>query len=137
VVILGWLHLLSWGERDRFASSAARISWLLGGGKGLELVQRVDGGAVGALVALALSPVGLAGSYIILVAAAVSCALLITETSFGAMAGRVRDRSRQIAEIMAEREAARVAARDAAASARQSMPMHEPRPAAARRKGPF
>src|SRR5689334_13816541 len=105
VVILGWLHLLSWGESDRFSTSAARLSCLIGAGRHSVLVDRVDGGLVGAVVTLVLSPVGLAGSYIVLVAAAVSCGLLITETSFGTMAGRVRDRSRRIAEIMAEREA--------------------------------
>src|SRR5438445_6621358 len=137
LVILGWLHLLSWGEQDRFATSAARISCLLGASKHPALAERVDGGLVGALVTLALSPVGLAGSYIVLVAAAVSCGLLITETSFGAMAGRVRDRSRRIAEIIADREAARLAAQDAAHEARQAMPMHQPRPSSSRRKGPF
>lgn len=137
VVILGWLHLLSWGDRDRFVSSAARLACLLGSAKSLDLVQRVDGGLIGAFVTLALSPVGLAGSYIVLVAAAVSCALLITETSFGTMAGRVRDRSRRIAEILEEREAARLAAQEAAMEIRQSMPMHQPRPTASRRKGPF
>jgi DNA segregation ATPase FtsK/SpoIIIE, S-DNA-T family len=137
LVVLGWLHLLSWGERDRFVTTAARMSWLLGAGKGIDLVQRVDGGLVGAMVTAALSPVGLAGAYIVLVAAAVSCALLITETSFGTMAGRVRERSRRIAEIMAEREIARQEAQEAAAAAREAMPMHDPRPKAARRKSPF
>jgi S-DNA-T family DNA segregation ATPase FtsK/SpoIIIE len=133
LVILGWLHLLSWGERDRFASSAARLAWLLGSGKGLEVVQRVDGGIIGGIITAALAPVGVAGSYIVLIAAAVSCALLITETSFGTMADRVRDRSRRIAEIMAEREAAREAAQEA----RSERPMHQPRPASVRRKSPF
>src|SRR5262249_42307828 len=117
--------------------SAARLSYLIGAGHHSALVERVDGGLVGALVTLVLSPVGLAGSYIVLVAAAVSCGLLITETSFGTMAGRVRDRSRRIAEIMAEREAARQAAHEAAEAARQSIPMHQPRPSSARRKGLF
>jgi S-DNA-T family DNA segregation ATPase FtsK/SpoIIIE len=136
-VVLGWLHLLSWGEGSRFASSAARIACLLGSRKHMEFVQRVDGGFVGGLVTLLLSPVGLAGSYIVLVAAGISSALLLTETSFGAMAGRMRDRSRRIAEIMVEREAARQEAHEAAMAARQSMPMHQPRPATVRRKGPF
>ena len=96
LVILGWLHLLSWGEHDRFVTSTARVSWLLGSAKSLALVERVDGGLIGALMTMALSPVGLAGSYIVLIAGAVCCALLITETSFGTMAGRVRDRSRRI-----------------------------------------
>jgi DNA segregation ATPase FtsK/SpoIIIE, S-DNA-T family len=137
LVILGWLHLLSWGERDRFASSAERLAWLLGSGKAFDVVQRVDGGLVGGIITAALAPVGVAGSYIVLIAAAVSCALLITETSFGTMADRVRDRSRRIAEIMAEREAAREAAQEAAEEARSQRPMHQPRPAAVRRKSPF
>jgi S-DNA-T family DNA segregation ATPase FtsK/SpoIIIE len=137
LVILGWLHLLSWGERDRFASSAARMAWLLGSGKGLDVVQRVDGGLVGGVITAALAPVGLAGSYIVLIAAAVSCALLITETSFGTMADRVRDRSRRIAEIMAEREAAREVAQEAAEESRSSRAMHQPRAASMRRKSPF
>src|SRR5205814_7193446 len=97
-------------------------SCLLGSGKHLALVDRVDGGLIGALVTMALSPVGLAGSYIVLIAAAVSCALLVTETSFGTMAGRVRDRSRRIAAIMAEREEARQTAHAAAEAAREAMP---------------
>jgi S-DNA-T family DNA segregation ATPase FtsK/SpoIIIE len=137
VVILAWLHLLSGGEGDRFATSAARMACLLGASKQGALVDRVDGGLVGAFVTLVLSPVGLAGSYIVLVAAAVSCGLLITETSFDTMAGRVRERSRRIAEIMAEREAARQAAHEAEEAARQAVPMHQPRPSATRRKGPF
>src|SRR3989442_1072150 len=117
LVILGWLHLLSWGEHDRFVTSTARVSWLLGSAKSLALVERVDGGLIGALMTMALSPVGLAGSYIVLIAGAVCCALLITETSFGTMAGRGREPSPGVATILAAGEGGRPTGPPAAGAA--------------------
>jgi DNA segregation ATPase FtsK/SpoIIIE, S-DNA-T family len=99
LVFLGWLHVLAWGAGDVFATTGARWQWLLGARDAQKLARSADGGLAGALVATLLSPLGVAGSYVALAAGSVSALLILTETTLGALARHVRERSRQAAAL--------------------------------------
>jgi DNA segregation ATPase FtsK/SpoIIIE-like protein len=101
LVLLAWLHLFAWGAGDLFASTVARWGSLFHtlSPERLALAHRADGGLVGALLTSLMSPLGVAGSYVVLVAALISSGLLLTETTLATLGHRVRERSRQAAAL--------------------------------------
>jgi DNA segregation ATPase FtsK/SpoIIIE-like protein len=101
LVLLGWLHLFAWAAGDLYSSTGARWASLLRPPAEVTraLVNRADGGLVGALLTSLLSPLGVAGSYVVLVAALFSAGLLVTETTLATIGSRVRERSRRAAEF--------------------------------------
>src|SRR5262249_44842811 len=102
VVVFGWLHLWGSPPDDTYFTTAARFGALLGRHVAPGAVTRADGGLAGALITSLLSPLGVAGSYVVLVALGIASLLLLTETSLAAAAGQARERSQSAAALAAE-----------------------------------
>jgi S-DNA-T family DNA segregation ATPase FtsK/SpoIIIE len=95
-VVLGWVHLLAMGSALPWDSTLARIenrlnlNWSVNGA----LVGAADGGALGALVVWALTPLGRLGSFVTLVAVGLASFLLLSDLTLRGLLDRANERSR-------------------------------------------